>query len=266
MKNRNSSEVSIINNAINAKIRAMSGRLLKEHDYKMLSSLTTHRAMAAGLRCFPAYSSLEGETGEAVCQGVLKLLQNEYIRVWAFIRSSQGMDYRMHLPAIAYPAFCGAGISGFVLSWKHIKAIKDKTGREALLFIKGTEIDLHNIMRVYRLKKYHNISGGAAYPYLIPIHFKLSEAALGRFAEATAHLEASFEASLEKTPYAAVFGEFDNLKNDYFRAMVRYMIVAARRWPSSEAVVVFRYFFRKAMEAEKIIAIAEALYCRGIYG
>jgi len=66
----------------------------------------------------------------------------------------------------------------------------DKQGREALKRVFGTEIDLRNILIMYRLKKYYKIEGDAVYSFLIPSGYKLQAQEIKKLAHSNDFLQA----------------------------------------------------------------------------
>ncbi|MCL2049755.1 MAG: V-type ATPase subunit [Defluviitaleaceae bacterium] len=81
----------------------------------------------------------------------------------------------------------------FVTSWaknfdgyEALQAIKklDKPDREALKRVFGTEIDLKNILIIYRLKKHFDTHGDMVYAHLIPSSYKLRAQEINQLAHA----------------------------------------------------------------------------------
>lgn len=118
--------------------------------------------------------------------------------------------------------------------WRTIK-ILPKRDRIPMHHIIGLEIDLTNILWVYRLKAFYNIYGATSYGYLIPISYRLKTASLDK----AVHCKdiAGLVESLQHTPYRETFGDFSqtnleailqaNIKKAYHRKGQRSHIAAA---------------------------------------
>jgi len=96
-------------------------------------------------------------------------------------------------------AHMGSGINYYLTRWK-VLARLGRANRQALRGILGAEIDLTNIIWMYRLKRYRGIRGDSTYGYLIPIRYRLSRAATQRMAECE-NTKALLE-EISKSPYA----------------------------------------------------------------
>jgi len=93
----------------------------------------------------------------------------------------------------------GGGIAYYTAMWKALARL-DKANQQAIRGILGAEIDLTNILWMYRLKRYHGIKGDATYGYLIPIRYRLSREATMRMAEC--ETPRALLEEIAKSPYA----------------------------------------------------------------
>jgi len=229
--------------AINAKLSAMGSRLLKPHDYEALNNVAP-----ADLR------QTIIEAAALICRYITDKTQRSYIT------------------AMAAAAFQEGKLHYYTTQWKSLNRL-DKSNRSALRHTLGVEIDLNNILWMYRLKRYHRITGDPTYGHLIPIRYKLSHETTRRMAVCTTPKALLEEVAL--SPYAADFAlmsakdtgqtawtslqSASNVTPEQALAQVidrRYQI-AARNFPNSLAPAL-AYLHRKKLEIQNLIASAEA--------
>jgi hypothetical protein len=100
----------------------------------------------------------------------------------------------------------GRGIHEYLPLWRRLHQC-DKENRRALLPLIGMEIDLRNIVWMYRLKKYYGVSGVATYGKLIPIRHRLTEGQTRLMAEAGDPRQ--LLSVVSQGPYAGFFPSFN---------------------------------------------------------
>jgi len=122
--------------------------------------------------------------------------------------------------------------------------------------IKGTEIDLRNIMWIYRLKNYYSVTGSRIYAYLIPINYRLKTASINRMVQSGD--SQSLMDEITGGPYGEIFTDFENLELKFGRAMHKVYMEEAKKHPDSLAVVA-NYLFEKEMELHNITTILEGV-------
>jgi len=94
----------------------------------------------------------------------------------------------------------------YLALWRSMGTLNE-IDRQAMQRIIGTEIDLQNILWVYRLKHFYEIFGDEAYGFLIPIRYRLSGDA---FATIVACKDiAQLQATIQYTIYKDVFRDFN---------------------------------------------------------
>jgi len=129
----------------------------------------------------------------------------------------------------------------YTTQWKRLARL-DKPNRMALRSILGAEIDLNNILWIYRLKRYHRITGDGTFGHLIPIRYMLSREATRRMADCTTPKALLDE--IASGPYAGDFGfiseqslEKQSLTPEQMlaKAITRRYQTAARRHPHTLA-------------------------------
>jgi len=156
--------------AINAKVKAMSSKLLKPQDFEAFNQMNSQEIAKWLIR-----SPIKTDTDiESVLH---QTIDEAASRILLYIPDKNQRDY---LEAAASPR--EEGIHFYTAQWKRLARL-DKQNRMALRGILGAEIDLTNILWMYRLKRYRAIKGDATYGYLIPIRYKLSRAATQCMAE-----------------------------------------------------------------------------------
>ncbi|MCL2404290.1 MAG: V-type ATPase subunit [Defluviitaleaceae bacterium] len=130
----------------------------------------------------------------------------------------------------------------YTTQWKRLNRL-DKPNRVALRSIQGAEIDLNNILWMYRLKRYHRVTGDGTYGYLVPIRYRLCRETTRRMADCVTP-KALLDEVLN-SPYATDFNML--IKEGFDRtsaqtpeqmlanAICRRYQAAARRYPNSLA-------------------------------
>ncbi|MCL2572010.1 MAG: V-type ATPase subunit [Defluviitaleaceae bacterium] len=123
----------------------------------------------------------------------------------------------------------------YINQWKRLSRL-DKKNQVALRGALGAEIDMNNILWMYRLKKYHRIKGDATYGYLVPIRYKLSPEMTQKMAHAES--PAALLDEIAGSPYARDI-DFAKpaLEQQLSKAIEKRYQAAARRYPESLAPV-----------------------------
>jgi len=143
----------------------------------------------------------------------------------------------------AFAAAHGGSLHYYSAQWKRLNKL-DKLNRVALRGALGAEIDLNNILWMYRLKRYHRVTGDATFGYLVPMRYKLSRETTRLMADAVTP-KALMDAAANG-PYAADFRHFAVKGHDMFqggltpdemlgKAIARRYRSAARRYPNTLA-------------------------------
>jgi len=100
-----------------------------------------------------------------------------------------------------------ADINHYLTLWRCVKGLA-KVDSLAMTNVIGTEVDLQNIVWMYRLKRFYNISGDATYGFLIPVQHRLPKETLDTLV--TIKSADAMQAVLDKTIYHNVFGDFSH--------------------------------------------------------
>ena len=144
----------------------------------------------------------------------------------------------------------------YIAQWKRLTKL-DRANRHVLRGILGAEIDITNILWMYRLKKYRRIYGNATYGYLIPIRHRLTRAATQRMADC--ETAKALREEIAACPYAkdisftAQKGQSDNKESKRLtpeqqlaHAISKRCQTAAKRYPNSLAPAVSYIYCTKA--------------------
>lgn len=124
----------------------------------------------------------------------------------------------------------------------------------------GTEMDLLNLIWLYRTKRFYDVSGDIAYAYIIPIPYKLSMETLR--ALATAPSLASFFEIVNQTRYRG-FLTADMSTTELIRkywSTVAQMNRKAARFASFSLAPILEYMDAKDIEMKNIGTIVECIH------
>ena len=143
--------------------------------------------------------------------------------------------------------------------WTQQNEILDKKNRTVMEAINGSEIDLRNIMWVYRLKKYYNLNDARIFAYLIPISYQLEREQLMKMVKCRTIGELSAE--IANSPYGPVFTDQNDLEKAYYKRMSKlYRDNAASHQESLAFTVSFVYF--KELELKNLTSLLEGVRYR----
>ena len=124
--------------------------------------------------------------------------------------------------------------------------------------INGADIDLNNIMHIYRLKTFYEIDDSLIYSFLIPINYKIKKDVL--IALINSQHESGFHDIIDKTYYRNVFKKSggSDMKRDYDLFMYKIHSEEAKKYPYSMAVV-SSYLYKKSLELRNITTMVECV-------
>jgi len=162
-----------------------------------------------------------------------------------------GKLHKDYITAMALATIRGRSLHYYTTQWKRLNRL-DKFNRIALRCIMGAEIDLYNILWMYRLKRYHRVTGDGTFGYLVPIRYKLSRETTRQMAD-TATPEALLNI-VANGPYSTDFkhlGKGPEILSGGLTpeqmleiAIARRYQSAARRYPNSLAPAL-AYLYRR---------------------
>jgi len=140
--------------------------------------------------------------------------------------------------------------------WKQKDEILDSKNRRLMESISGAEIDMRNIMWVYRLKKYYSLNDARVYAYLIPISHRLEKDRLMKMVKCPT-LEA-LSAEIADSPYGAVFQDPGGLEKSYYQKMSALYRDASKTDRESLAFTVSFVYF-KELELKNLTSLLEGV-------
>ncbi len=146
----------------------------------------------------------------------------------------------------------------FTNLWALINGLDHKVEKKAALLVYGSEIDLLNIMWIYRAKAFYDLSSQQICSFLIPVQYKLTRAQTAAMLQAQS-AEDVLKIAMQ-TPYSKRLDMSDpaTLEKTYRSYIVRLGAAERRNHPYS-FIVIAAYAFDKKVEAEAIIRIAESV-------
>jgi len=143
--------------------------------------------------------------------------------------------------------------------WKKKDKYYKKDELEAIKKSVGTEIDLLNIMWMYRAKKSYNLDENTIYGYLIPIHYKLTADQIKEFARAGANeFMKKFESSYYGKMYKQLKTDSTSFNSLFNKALDKVMLQMQKEDPYSLSTVI-SYLHFKEREVKQIITITECV-------
>lgn len=136
-----------------------------------------------------------------------------------------------------------------ILKGEDKKIISDSLGRE---------IDMLNLMWVYRCKRYYSLNSELIYTHIIPIHYKLSKDKLVELVESQS--VEGFLSEAKKTAYASLFYKIDvqSVEHNYAYLVLNQLKMQRRKHPFSIASMV-SYIHLMEIEIKNITSILEAI-------
>lgn len=149
----------------------------------------------------------------------------------------------------------------FTKSWQLKDKILDGKTREAFTYRIGTEIDLLNIMWIYRSKRMYDMGAADIFTYLIPVNYKLTKAQLSRLVAAMTLDE--FMNILNTTRYNSFAASLKNgtMEREYQRIMNKIYQYHMTHYPNSMAAANY-YLFRKDLEIKRLTTALECIRYR----
>ena len=135
------------------------------------------------------------------------------------------------------------------------------SAQQELLDLLGTEIELHNVMAAYRLKKYYNASPEAVMPMIYPYHSRISRRVMKDIVNAET-AEDVLDIFLKRTPYRREINlelikrhHIDNVFRELrYKRAHHYM-----HFSTNPSVVLLSYMTLTETELTEIITIIEGV-------
>ena len=181
---------------------------------------------------------------------IQNLRGTEYYNMLSKLHAKPGLtsfDYEMSLD-----------VYYFTKSWRLKDTILKGSSRKAYTQRMGTEIDLNNIMWIYRSKKMYDMGAAQIFTYLIPVNYKLSVSQLSRLVQAVTIDE--FLSILSSTRYRFFVNSLKDgtMEQQYSRIINKIYITNMTRYPASMTTVNY-YLFLKDMEIGQLTSALECI-------
>lgn len=145
--------------------------------------------------------------------------------------------------------------------WKEKDKLLSKKDREILTESYGCQIDMQNLIWIYRFKKYYHLEPYQIVPLLIPSSYRLKREEISALVN-TENLDAFF-ALLDKTYYASWakrlhLENYSNLESLSEAILDQVHTLNSRRNPYSIAAL-NSYLYKKEQEIQRIITVTEGI-------
>lgn len=181
---------------------------------------------------------------------IVNLKNTEYYSLFTKLQNTNHktlFDYQMQLDIYYFQKIWG-------IAKRNLKGETSKILSQLI----GNEIDLLNILWIYRSKKYYSISSSDIYAYIIPINYRLTKSEIKNLVEANSIDE--FLKIFETTYYNKVYNKLEGLDIEdlYFRILSKLYKSAKVKNPSSIAPIVY-YIFLKAKEVDRLTTVLECV-------
>jgi V/A-type H+-transporting ATPase subunit C len=146
----------------------------------------------------------------------------------------------------------------FTKSWRLKDKILKGINKKAFTLRLGTEIDLLNIMWIYRSKKMYDMGASDIFTYLIPVNYKLTIAQLSRLIASVTLDE--FMNLLSTTRYKsfAVYLRNGTMEQEYTKIINKIYLYNMTRYPASMTSVNY-YLFLKDLEIGRLTSALECI-------
>ena len=225
--------------ALQAKLCSLKAKLFTQEDYELLiKNPSTYKEFGLLNSHEIQKSSVQQEYSRLAMYIYVKPVR-EFVKTLVKGLTSESMD-----------------LSYYLQIWKAANRLdkSENVIKMALRRVIGTEADLHNIIWVYRLKRYYHLHDEAIYGYLLPIGYHLNPNSMEHLVEAKD--TAALLAGVAATPYQDIFPNFNNPEQKVANAVLRAYRKEAR---SSPILDLCTYLYEKHLESKNLFAIAEGL-------
>lgn len=144
----------------------------------------------------------------------------------------------------------------YTQTWKAQYKYLSKKNQKIIEKINGADIDLNNIMHIFRYKKFYNVDKSIIYTYLLPINYRIRKIQIDKLLNCTNNLE--FKEILNATPYKNVFSNLEDssMELDYYIYMHKLYTKEERKNPYS-IIPTVAYFYRKNIELSNLTTLLE---------
>lgn len=181
---------------------------------------------------------------------ISNLKDTQYYPLFAHLQSSGNpsrYDYESQLD-----------IYYFKRVWTLIDKLLKGGEQKAIKHTVGSQIDLLNILWIYRSKKYYSLESSKIYGCIIPVHYKLRNEQLTKLVETSTVDE--FMSALSSTYYGRSLKEVGETSMEavYRTTMNKLHKQNVRNYPASIAPL-YSYLFRKEQDLDKLTTALECI-------
>lgn len=149
----------------------------------------------------------------------------------------------------------------FGKAWKLKEKLLTGDNYKAFTGRLGTEIDLLNIMWIYRSKSIYNLEAADILSYILPITYRLTKEQLAGMA--TANSMEEFMELMKHTAYKEMYPALQNhtMESKYKQLVRKVYQMNKRKYPSSMATA-NEYLYQKELEISRLITALECIRYR----
>ena len=140
--------------------------------------------------------------------------------------------------------------------WKSQNKYLKGDNLRAIKAINGCDIDLKNLIWLYRLKKFYHLDDAKIYSYIIPIHHKLTKSQIEKIVD-TKSLQ-DLESEILNTKYGEQLLNGDNLESNHTAILKNLYKNTETRYKNSITPIV-SYIFYKNTEIRNVISLLESM-------
>lgn len=181
---------------------------------------------------------------------IQQLKGTEYYPLFVRLQSANhvtSFDYEMQLD-----------IYYFKKTWKLIGKKLKGNSKKAILHLFGTEIDLLNIMWIYRSKMMYNMNSSEIYGYIIPVNYKLTKEQLMKLI--STETTQDFLTYLNTTHYVVMYQAIqeNDMENYYQKVISKLYKENKAKFPASMATVNY-YLYQKEREISRLTTALECI-------
>lgn len=146
----------------------------------------------------------------------------------------------------------------FTKAWKLQRQLLNGAALDSFSSVLGCQIDLLNIMWIYRSKKFYDIDSTKIYAHIIPINYKLSQEELMKLIES--HTLDDFTKTISSTYYHKVFPEFDaaTIEQNYYSMLNKVYQNNVRKYPLSMTPIQY-FLYQKERELDRLTTALECI-------
>ena len=216
--------------------------------YTDISGLTVYRPMFENTKNFRFDAVIQVTDIPGLIDALSgSIYQPPIQKTYEMLENAKLFDYETSLSRFYFSNF-----------WSELEKFHSSFDKETLLEVHGVELDLLNIIWVYRTKAYYDVPPRDIFQFLIPAHHKLKQSQLTSMVLAESPEEVL--RLVEGTYYSKYISREDNtsLERAYNETLSQINAKTRLKYPYSFAVIE-SYIYDKRIEAERIIRIAESV-------